>query len=188
MRTLIHPNAESIIFLLHHLDVDRWRVQLTCGDLLVVNSVPAPARSPHLPLAHRRRGRGALEQLVPVLLADEAPGQHVVPVPGDQRGPALAAHEAFQVEDVEGRPGLMGRGPPGLHAHLAGRDRQAASRARSRVAEYPAGTITTLARLNFYFRFAYAFGGVKRRRAGDLQKFVGDQPGGREGDGRGRAG
>lgn len=123
-------------------------------------SVPAPTRPSHLPLTHRRGGGGRLQQLVPVLFADQTACQHVVPIARHQGRPALAAHEALEMEHVEGGAGLVRRRSSRFHDELAGGDGLSARRTRSRISEQPAGTIRTLAPLNFYFRIGGAGGGL----------------------------
>lgn len=66
----------------------------------------------------------------------------------------------------------MWRWAPRFHHQLTGGNRLAARRTRSRVAEQPAGTIRTLARLNFYFPVAYmhAFCGIGALGSGGIYR------------------
>lgn len=107
-------------------------------------SVATPAGPSYLALAYRGGGGGALEQLVPVLFADQTAGQHVVPIARYQRCQTLAAHEAFQVKHVQ-RLAAPRRGrraaSAATHHELGGGYRLAAGAARSRASEQPAGPL-----------------------------------------------
>lgn len=125
--------------------------------VLLTYLVPAPPGPAHLPLAHAGpcvggcapRDAGALEQLVPVLLADQAACEEVVTVAWHELCPAFGTRETLEVEYLV-TAGLLlrptsGGGPltcpaAGPHHELTRGDRLPASGARSRYAEHPATT------------------------------------------------
>lgn len=114
--------------------------------------VPAPPGPANLALAHARarvggraaRHAGSLDELVPVLLADEAARQQAVAVTGHELCPALGARETLEVEHLV-TAGLLclllgptSGGDACPHHELARGDCLPAGRARSRDTEHPA--------------------------------------------------
>lgn len=122
--------------------------------------VPAPPGPAHLPLTHAgacaggcaSRDAGALEQLVPVLLADQAACQQVVAVAGHQLCPAFRTRETLEVEHLVTAVllclllGPTSRGAPltwpvtGPHHELARGDCLSTGRTRPRDSEHPETT------------------------------------------------
>lgn len=132
----IGGNASRLLHVLTEPGIPRYN----CIDVGIHYSVSTPARPAHFALSHRGgRRRRTLEQFVPVLLADEAPREHVVPISGYERRQTLAAHETLEVEHVERRARRRGivAAAAAAHHELAGGNGLAARRAGSRAAEQP---------------------------------------------------
>lgn len=133
-------------------------IQLTCitHPIFSITTTPRPS---NLSFAYCRCRCCTFEQFVPILFANQTAAEHVVSVTRHQGVQTFTAHEAFEMEDVWRRCGLLRRigtaatrsaSPATAHDKLAGGDRLAARRASSRVAEQPAGPLRWGQSLNLY--------------------------------------